>query len=125
LEKAVEFGRKIKEKMSEIGESQDIPPLKVPGNHPYREGMRARDEPMDPATKEDLCIKCGKCAEACPTSAVAVGDVVTTQGDACIWCCACVKSCPSGARVMNPWMLRAMEMLHTKYSERREPETYL
>ncbi len=125
LEKAMEFGRKIKEKMMKISEPRDIPPLKVPGNHPYREGMRATSEPREPATKEELCIKCGKCAEACPTSAVAVGDVVTTQGDACILCCACVKSCPSSARVMSPWMLRAMEMLHTKYSERREPETYL
>jgi len=125
LEKAVEFGRKIKEKMSGIGGSQDIPPLKVPGNHPYREGVRAAGEPMDPVTREDLCIKCGKCAEVCPTSAVVVGDVVMTQGDACIWCCACVKSCPSGARVMRPRMLRGMEWLHTNYSERREPETYL
>lgn len=125
LEKAMEFGRKIKEKMSRISEPRDIPPLRVPGNHPYREGIKATSEPRDPATKEELCIKCGRCAEVCPTSAVAVGDLVTTQGDACILCCACVKSCPSGARVMSPWMLRAMEILHTKCNERREPETYL
>lgn len=125
LEKAMEFGRKIKEKMSRISEPRYIPPLRVPGNHPYREGMRATSEPRDPATKEELCLKCGKCAEVCPTSAVTVIDMVTTQGEACILCCACVKKCPSGARVMSPWMLRAMEILHTKYSKRREPEIYL
>jgi ferredoxin len=125
LAKAAEFGRKIREKMSGIGGSRDIPPLRVPGNHPYREGMRdtgARDEP---ATEEELCIKCGKCAEVCPTSAVVLGDVVTNREDACIFCCACVKSCPSGARVMSPRMLRGMERLHANCSERREPETYL
>jgi len=125
LEKAVEFGRKIKEKMRGISGPQDIPPLEVPGNHPYREGMRVTSEPRDPVTKEELCIKCGMCAEVCPTSAVDVGGVVTTQEDACILCCACVKNCPSGARVMSPWMLWAMEWLQDNYSERREPETYL
>jgi len=125
LEKALEFGRKIMEKMSGISGLQDIPPLRVPGNHPYREGMRATSEPRDPVTEEELCIKCGRCAEVCPTSAVSVGDVVTNREDACILCCACVKSCPSGARVMSPWMLWAMERLHDNFSERREPELYL
>jgi ferredoxin len=125
LAMAVEFGRKIMEKMWGIGGPQDIPPLRVPGNHPYREGMRATSEQRDPVTKDELCIKCGKCAEVCPTSAVAMGDVVSTQGDTCILCCACVKNCPSGARVMSPYMLGAMEWLHDNCSERREPETYL
>jgi len=125
LEKAVEFGRKIKEKMRGVSEPQDIPSLKVPGNHPYREGMRATSEPIEPVTREDLCIKCGKCADVCPTSAVTVGNVVTTKADACIRCCACVKNCPTGARVMRPRMQQASKWLHTNYSERREPETYL
>ena len=125
LKKAVEFGRKIKEKMRGVSGPQDIPPLDVPGNRPYRDGVWDPGEPMDPVTREDLCIKCGKCAEVCPTSAVTVGNVVTTQADACIWCCACVKNCPTGARVMRPRMQQASKWLNTNYSERREPETYL
>jgi len=125
LEKAAEFGRKIKEKMRRISGPQDIPPLDVPGNRPYRDGVWDPGEPMDPVTREDLCIKCGKCAEVCPTSAITVSDVVTTQADACIWCCACVKNCPTGARVMRPRMHQASKWLHTNYNERREPETYL
>lgn len=125
LEKAAEFGRKIKEKMRGVSRPQDIPPLKVPGNHPYKEGMRATSKPVNPVTKEDLCIKCGKCADVCPTFAITVSDMVTIKMDACIRCCACVKNCPTGARVMRPRMLRFTEWLHTNCSERREPETYL
>ena len=125
VEKAVEFGRMIVEKMSGIGGPRDIPPLEVPGDRPYREGMRAASEPVEPVTREDLCIKCGKCADVCPTSSVTVSDVVTTEGDTCIWCCACVKNCPSGARVMSPVLQKASRWLNTEYSERREPETYL
>jgi ferredoxin/flavodoxin len=125
LAKAVEFGRMITEKVSGIGGPREIPPLEVPGNRPYREGMRATSEPVEPVTREDLCVKCGKCADVCPTSSVTVSYVVTTKGDTCIWCCACVKNCPSGARVMSPILQQASRWLNTNYSERREPEIYL
>ena len=125
VEKAIEFSRKIVEKMSGICGPRDIPPLELPGNRPYREGMRDTSEPVEPITKEELCIKSGKCAEVCPTSSITVSDVVTTKGDTCIWCCACVKNCPSGARVMSPILQKASRWLNTNFSERREPETYL
>ena len=80
---------------------------------------------MDPTTEEELCLKCGRCAEACPTAAITIEDVVSTEEEACIWCCACVKSCPTDARVMRPHTYKVSEWLHTNHSSWKEPETYL
>ena len=124
LKKAMEFGKKIKGKMRGIRGPEDISPLKVPGKSPYRERWDP-GEPMSPVTEEEPCTKCGRCAEVCPTAAVAVGTVVTTQEDACICCCACVKNCPTGARAMRPRMLQVAEWLHTNFLDRKEPETHM
>jgi ferredoxin len=124
LRKAAEFGGEIGEKVRGITGPLDIPPLKVPGNHPYRDGWDP-GEPMSPLTEEEPCIKCGRCAEVCPTAAVTVADEVTTEEEPCIMCCACVKSCPTGARVMRPRMQQVSEWLHTNLGERKEPETFL
>ena len=49
-----------------------------------------------------LCTGCGKCAEACP-----FGLMVKAEGEAtaskCIACGACVAGCPSGALQIVPW----------------------
>jgi ferredoxin len=125
LEEAEEFGGKVKAKLAGIGGPRDIPPLELPGNRPYRDGNWDPGEPMDPTTEEELCIKCGRCAEACPTAAITVEDVVSTEEEDCVWCNACVKSCPTGARVMRPYMKKLTEWLHTNHSSWKEPETYL
>lgn len=125
LEKATEFGMKVKEKLAGIGDPRDIPSLELPGNRPYRDGKWDPGEPMDPTTDEGLCIKCGRCAEACPTAAITVEDVVSTEAGHCIWCCACVKSCPTDARVMRPYTYKLTEWLNANHSSWKEPETYL
>jgi ferredoxin/menaquinone-dependent protoporphyrinogen IX oxidase len=127
LEKALEFGKKVRKKIGGIGGLKDISPLEVPGNRPYRKRW-GPGEPASPLTTEELCVKCGRCAEVCPVAAVTVGTVVTTQQDACIWCCACVKYCPSGARVReHPRMLKTIDWMRTNYHlfSEKEPEIYL
>jgi len=125
IKKARRFGEKIREKVSSLVASDEIPPLVVPGDFPYKKrGERSND--VAPVTKEDVCIKCGRCAEVCPKAAITVGETVETDPSLCIFCTACVKNCPTGARVWeHPRILRATDWLHTNYSERREPETYL
>ena len=141
------FGKKIKEKFKGIDDIGDVPLVKVPGSHPYTLSRDARPsarrfdpgKPFGPLTNEEICSKCGKCEEVCPTAAVTLTNVisnpspttgvnvrlVTTDESACIWCCACVRSCPTGARIMRPRMLETTEWLYTNLSERKEPETYL
>ena len=125
LKKAMEFGKKIQEKLGEISRPKNIPHLQAPGNFPYKE-RRQRSEAISPCTEEEQCIRCGKCVEVCPTAAITIDRLVMTEQDACINCCACVKNCPSNARVMeHPRMQKAAKWLSTNYSERKEPEIYI
>ncbi len=130
LDKAEAFGEQVKVKLG-VGEA---PELVVPGNRPYRENSdwnkppeeRAKVEPLSPETDPETCTLCGRCAQACPTAAVAVTDSVRTVKTECIACTACVKSCPTGARAWkHERVKRAAAWLHANHSVRREPETFL
>jgi ferredoxin len=117
------FGRAIRDKLAGLYAPDVLPPLRVPGDSPYREWQQTTG--ISPTTRKTLCTLCGECATVCPTAAIAVWDAVQTDADACIWCCACVKTCPTGARVMeHPRILRSMRWLTENCAERREPETY-
>jgi len=125
IEMARRFGEKIREKVDSLVVPDDTPLLVVPGNFPYKKrGERTND--VAPVTKEEVCIKCGRCAEVCPKAAITVSGTVETDPSLCIFCTACVKNCPTGARAWeHPRILRSTEWLHNNCSERREPETYL
>lgn len=124
LRRAAEFGHKIQEKMRGIRSRDALLPVYVPGRFPYR----WREEPFhaSPVTREALCTRCGTCAAACPTVAIAIGDAVATDRATCILCCACVKNCPTGARaVEDPRVGRSVMWLAQACRKRREPEVYL
>ncbi|SLM32597.1 4Fe-4S ferredoxin, iron-sulfur binding protein [Desulfamplus magnetovallimortis] len=131
LSKSRDFGKKIMDKIEcFLSESKgqegwsSLDNLTVPGNLPYKE--RKVMPPISPVTREDTCIKCGKCAEVCPTEAVSVDEEVTTRAEICLRCCACVKECPTGSRVMeNPKMMEIAQWLSTNFSERKEPAIFI
>ena len=145
LEKAEEFGKKVLEKYEIAEDVNDIPFVTGFGEAPYTRHMRGQlkwynfGELTSPSTDEEICTKCGTCAEVCPTGAVTikyVGSnpspslgvsilVVATDEDACIWCCACVKNCTVGARIMSKRMLRSQEGRWKRGSPRKEPELFL
>jgi len=124
MAKAKQFGESIQEKMGKLHTFDEVPPLYVPGNVPYKEWHSPSD--MAPVTDESICTLCGECAASCPTAAVMVEDSVVTDQGECIRCSACVKKCPSGARKWeSPWIDQVSKWLSENCSQRKEPQVYL
>jgi ferredoxin len=124
LQKAMAFGRMVRDKLRGVQALDEVAPVAVPGKLP----IKKREGPWraPPVTKAGVCTLCGECAEVCPTAAISVAGVVVTDGRVCISCCACVKSCPMGARVMeDARAIRSARWLSTECSERKEPEVYV
>lgn len=125
LEKALNFGRSVREKMLEVRDADDNNQmLVVPGNFPYREGVQPAL--ISPETDAGTCVLCGDCVRSCPSTAITLtNDAVETDKMACLRCCACVRVCPTGARVMlHPKILELGRTLHEKFTDRREPELF-
>jgi flavodoxin/NAD-dependent dihydropyrimidine dehydrogenase PreA subunit len=130
LDKAEAFGEQIKLKLG-LGEVSE---LVSPGCRPYRQNSdwnkpleeRENAEPLSPETDPETCTLCGRCAQVCPTAAVAVNDSVKTDKKECIACTACVKCCPTGARAWKYERVKSAAFrLHANYGERKEPEFFL
>jgi ferredoxin len=66
----------IREKLIAAKSLVDVSAVIVPGIRPYRDHFQRirasmiATEPAVPITREELCIKCGKCAEVCPNAAI-------------------------------------------------------
>jgi len=125
VEKAKSFGAAVMEKVEKANTLEELPPLKVPGNFPYKEGMPAVD--AVPKTLEDVCTLCGHCASVCPNAAITVNDeAVETSAKLCIRCCACVKACPEQARIMDhPFINNIAKWLNENCGQRKEPEVFI
>lgn len=124
LGKAKAFGTMIREKLTNIRALEELGPIQVPGNLPYKELRMLSD--ISSVTQEMLCTGCRKCTSVCPTAAIHVDAPALTDKSLCIRCCACVKSCPAGAKTMDdPRIRQAAEQLSVNCSHRKEPETYL
>lgn len=124
LGKAKAFGKMVREKMINNRALDQLVPLQVPGDFPYKEPRMLSD--ISPAIQEVLCIRCKQCTSFCPTAAINMDDPTLTDKSICIRCCACVKSCPVGAKTMDdPRIKQGAEQLSVNCAVRKDSEIYL
>ncbi len=120
IKTALNFGTLIKDKIM----SNDINPLKIKGNYPYRE--KKTGDQIIPETKNS-CIKCGICAENCPTAAIDFNDYYSINKEKCIRCCSCIKKCPVNAKIFNDDRIDKMKkyLIDNFGEERKEPVIFI
>ena len=124
VQKAMEFGAKIKEKVAALQSPDAQMDLEIPGSFLFEAGG-ARPMAVSPVTKEDICTVCGTCASVCPTAAISINGSVATEMELCIRCCACIKNCPTGARFIEDSMWKNIaDWLNENCSTRKEPQIF-
>ncbi len=114
LQMAMEFGAKIKDKVTALQSPDVLKDFYISGRFPYVAGG-ARPMDVSPVTEEDTCTVCGTCASVCPTAAISINGSVATKIELCIRCCACIKNCPTDSRVMEDNKLEKMANLLSQY----------
>jgi len=123
IQKAMDFGARIKDKVTALQSPDAQMDLEIPGRFPYEGG--ARSMAVSPVTKEDTCTVCGTCASVCPTAAISINGRVETKIELCIRCCACIKNCPTGARIWEDSMMKNIaSWLNENCNTRKEPQIF-
>jgi len=49
------------------------------------------------AVDEQICVRCGNCAQVCPFNAIIMASGIIVNTSVCKGCGVCVKACPTGA----------------------------
>lgn len=66
-------------------------------NRPH-DARRASPSHLVARIDEDACVLCEACQTACPTEAIAMGEIAfEVNAEACSGCGACVEACPADA----------------------------
>lgn len=72
----------------------NLPDIVLPGNRPYKEYSQM----TLPQHVDENCVKCGKCANECPASAISASDPSQMNINKCFCCMRCINICPMQAR---------------------------
>lgn len=118
---ALEFGRKIREKLNDATQRTD---LILKGKFPYKEKKPA--QLIAPVTS-DNCIECGICANHCQMEAIKFSNYKDIDASKCIKCCSCIKKCPVAAKSINDetFIKFTRGLIDNFSSVRHEPEFFI
>ena len=72
-----EFTKRCLEKLETLSSANDLAPLDIKGNFPYKE---VKSVPMKPSSG-DNCSVCGTCADICPVQAITLTDTSTSTDE--------------------------------------------
>lgn len=130
------FARRAAEKIREFSGEEKIvsgnksscgvSALQITGHNPvgpYYTPLRADGQPAKflkakPVTDENLCNRCGTCAQVCPMGSISREDPSVVNG-ICIKCQACIRACPTQAKHFEDEdFLSHVEMLREHYTRR-------
>ena len=100
--------------------------LQITGHNPvgpYYTPLRADGQPAKflkakPVTDENLCNRCGTCAQVCPMGSIS-REYPSVVNGICIKCQACIRACPTQAKHFEDEdFLSHVEMLREHYTRR-------
>ena len=130
------FARRAAEKIKEFSGKEKIvsgnksscgvSALQITGHNPvgpYYTPLRADGQPAKflkakPVTDENLCNRCGTCAQICPMGSIS-REAPSVVNGICIKCQACIRACPTQAKHFEDEdFLSHVEMLREHYTRR-------
>lgn len=97
LVKVMDFASAVAKKLKDTENVEQIKDFTVPGNYPHKPCNGIPYKPF----ADDMCIRCGTCAEKCPAKAIDPASPNLTDASLCITCMRCVAVCPVGARTLS------------------------
>ena len=117
------FAEEILCKLKSLKDADEIQPIAVPGNVPYKEYP---GHPLKPITSQSGCVLCKSCVKKCPTAAIPWEAPNTTINDLCITCMRCIAVCPFDARSLDKAAVAgAAEKMAPAFAGRKPNELFI